>query len=356
MKRLIALLAASVVCLGACAGTEDKSAASAGPTQSTTTATTQTQTLKDPRSLTGLTEVPNISDPVPVEGNHTPQLPVTVTDFEGNSVTVTDTSRILALDVNGTLSRTVIALGQGKSIVGRTISSTEELLASLPVVTQGGHQLNAESILALKPSVVLADRSVGPGEVIDQIRAAGIPVVLVNPKRTIDNTDELVGTVAQALGVDEAGKALVERTTKEIEQAKEKIAAWVPEAPLDVAFLYVRGTAGIFFILSEEDGATELIKGVGANDVASARGLGSTTPANAESLVAVNPEVIFVMRDGLASTGGMEGLLSRAGVAQTRAGKNQRVISIPDGISLAFGPQTGEVLVAVAKAMYGIEE
>lgn len=362
MKRLVTVVALAALSLSACAaqGTQnEKSGASPSSYSSDSPGVEQGKALKaadDPRSLSGLTEVADIADPTPIEGSYTQKLPAKVTDFEGNSVTITDTSRILALDVNGTLSRTVISLGLGDSIVGRTISSTETKLSSLPVVTQGGHQLNAEAILALKPSVVIADRSVGPVEVIDQIRAAGIPVVLVNPKRTIANTNELITAVANALGMEEAGKALNERTAQEIAKAKEQIAAWAPKEALDVAFLYVRGTAGIFFILGAEDGATELIQGVGAKDVAAAHGLGSTTPANAEALIAVNPEVIFVMREGLKSTGGIEGLLSRAGVAQTRAGQKQRVISIPDGISLAFGPQTGEVLIAVAKAMYGVQE
>ena len=94
---------------------------------------------------------------------------------------------------------------------------------------------------------------------------------------------------------------------------------------------------------------------MGADDVASDKGIKTLVPANAESLVSINPDAIFVMRDGLSSTGGMKGLLARAGVANTTAGRKQRVIAIPDGISLSFGPQTGEVLTAVAKALYGVK-
>jgi ABC-type hemin transport system, periplasmic component len=308
----------------------------------------------NPRELTGLSTVPAISDPVPVAGDFHQRLPVTVKDHEGNSVTVTDTSRILALDINGTLSRTVIALGHGDKLVGRTVSSTEKRLASLPVVTQSGHQLNAESIIALKPSVILADRSVGPPEAIDQLKATGIPVVLVDSHRSVASAGTLIKTIAHALGADDAGTALAKRTDGEIAAAKRQIAQWAPKQKLDVAFLYVRGTAGIFFILGKDDGATELIEGVGANDVASARGLASTTPASAEALVSTNPEVIFVMEQGLKSTNGLEGLMARPGVAQTRAGQKKRLVAIPDGVALAFGPQTGETLIAIARALYGV--
>ena len=38
---------------------------------------------------------------------------------------------------------------------------------------------------------------------------------------------------------------------------------------------------------------------------------------------------------------------------QTIAGQNQRAITMNDGDSLAFGPQTGELLLRAAKLLYG---
>ncbi len=361
MKRRIlgALLATSLLtACGTPSGTSHSAAnsESSPATSSATSENAQAAHLPDPHTLTGLSEVGEIGDPQVIEGNYTQSLPVSVTDYEGHSVTVADTSRILALDISGTLSRTVIALGYGKNLVGRTVSSTEAQLANLPVVTENGHSLNTEAILSLAPTLIVADRSVGPVEALDQLRASGIAVVLVDPDRSLESTSKLITTVAGALGVPEAGTALAERTQKETEEALAKIKGWTPATPLDIAFLYVRGTAGIFFILGADEGAPALIKAVGGNDAAAMAGITSTTPANAEALVALNPEVVFVMREGLASTGGLEGLLARPGVSQTRAGASKRVISIPDGISLAFGPQTGEVLLAVAKALYGVED
>lgn len=373
-RRLIAACAALSLSLAACSSndpaeestassTEISEDASSGAEDTTSSEpseepepTAEEIDLPDPHILTGLSEVPNLPDPTPIEGDFTQSLPVTVTDFENNTIEVDDTSRILALDINGTLSRTVISLGLGDSIVGRTVSSTEDMLADLPVVTENGHSLNVEAIMSLNPTLVLADRSVGPPEAIDQLRQSGIDVVLVDPHRSIDSTGDLINTVATTLGLPEAGEKLAARVETEIADAKEQIAKWTPEEPVDAAFLYVRGKAGVFFILGSEDGATELINGVGANDVAGEQGITSTTPANAESLVTLDPEVIFVMTHGLESTDGMDGLFARPGVSQTRAGETQRVIAIPDGISLSFGPQTAEILLSVARALYGVDE
>ena len=50
----------------------------------------------------------------PVADDVVSQLPATVTDNQGTQVTITDTSRILALDLYGSLAATVYGLGLGE--------------------------------------------------------------------------------------------------------------------------------------------------------------------------------------------------------------------------------------------------
>lgn len=357
-RMIVTAIAAAVVILGGCNdGAKQPSAnpaAASSSSSATATQSPQPTKLPDPRSLKGISAVTGLSDPVPVNVNTPATLPVTVKDVEGTPVTVKDTSRILALDIYGTLSRTVIALGLGKNIVGLTVSSTETMLKDLPVVTQNGHSLNAESVLSLKPTVIIADRSIGPPEAFAQIRAAGVPIVFVSQDRSLKGNSELMMSIAHALGVDQAGKALVKRTEKEVAAARTQIKKWAPKDPLRVAFLYVRGTSGVFFILGGEYGVHALIEGVSGRDLAQEQGIKSMAPANAEALVKLNPEVFFMMTDGLKSTGGYEGLVKRPGVKDTIAGSKPRIVTIPDGLALSFGPQTGEVLLKVARALYGV--
>jgi len=58
----------------------------------------------------------------PASETSTPQLPVTVTDANGDDVTVTDISRIVPL--NGDLAEIIWALGLGDSVVGVDVSAT----------------------------------------------------------------------------------------------------------------------------------------------------------------------------------------------------------------------------------------
>lgn len=308
--------------------------------------------VPDPRSITGTSQAEDVGDVDPITDAPAPALPVTTTDADGYEVTVTDVSRILALDLYGTLSRTVEALGLGSHIVGRGQPSTEPVLASLPVVVQNGLEINVEAVLSLAPTVVLVDHSLGPAESIDQLRDAGTTVLVLAPERTLDSVESDIAAVGSALGVSAEAQELGTRARAEVVSAQQTIAQWTPAEKLRTVFLYVRGTGSVFFILGQGDGADVLIDAIGCEDIASENGMGELVPATAEALATLDPELILTMTMGVESTGGLDGFTSRAGVAQTTAGARQRIVTIPDGQSLSFGPQAGDALLAAARAVY----
>ncbi|WP_072802247.1 heme/hemin ABC transporter substrate-binding protein [Rhodococcoides yunnanense] len=309
-----------------------------------------TATGGDSESIGPRTAVIENPDPEPIAAAPVSALPVTAKSFDGVDVTVTDTSRIVAADQYGTLATTVYALGLGDRLVGRDTSAEFPAVAEVADVTPGGHSLSAEGILALNPTVVLTDTSIGPRAVQDQLRAAGIPVVYFDPSRTFDGVGEQIDAVAQALGVPDEGTRLAERTSAEIEQAK----ALVPREaePLKIAFLYMRGPA-IKMLAGPGSGADALVAALGAEDAGTTSGLTQQfVPITSEALIAAAPDVILMMTGGLDSIGGLDGLEQVPGIAQTPAGQTQRVVDMADGVILSFGPNTGKVLDALAKAVY----
>lgn len=291
-----------------------------------------------------------------------PQLPVTV-DVSGPSgaqqVAVTDASRVLALDLYGTLSRTVFELGLGDRLVGRDRSTSFPEAEDLPLVTPVGHDLNAEAVLALDPTVILADTSLGV-DVLLQMEDAGIPVVWVPSERNLDNVGEITELVGRALGVPDAGTALAERIGAEVEEVSATVAAVAPEDPderLRAIFLYVRGSAGVYYMFGEGSGADSLISAAGAYDVAGEIGWKGNRPVTAEGLVAAAPELVVMMDKGLDSVGGVEGLLEKMpALAQTPAGRNERIVTMSDSLVLGYGPLTADVVNALAVAVHAPQE
>ncbi|MEU3474018.1 ABC transporter substrate-binding protein [Rhodococcus sp. 05-340-1] len=296
------------------------------------------------------TAVVDDPNPEPITDDPAGVLPVTVTGFDGVAVTVTDNSRIVAADQYGTLAETVFALGLGDNLVGRDTSAAFPAAENVPDVTPTGHSLSAEGILALSPTVVLTDTSIGPRAVQDQIRAAGIPVVYFDPTRTLAGVATQIEAVAAALGVPDAGADLAERTNTEISAAADA----TPEStePPKIAFLYMRGPA-IKMLAGPGSGADALIEALGARDAGVESGLTEQfVPVTSEALIAAAPDVILMMTKGLESIGGIEGLEQIPGIAQTPAGRERRVVDMDDGTILSFGPNTGKVLGALSKAVY----
>lgn len=347
-------LAIALLVLTACGGTAAPAEPAPSTTQSTATEPNETPAVErtDPRSITGPSHVEVTEFIEPVADNPTQNYPVSFIDETGQTVEIVDGSRVLLLDIYGTYTDIAIGLGLEDVLVGRTSSDTQDVIADLPVVTQNGHELSPEAILNLAPSLVITDTTLGPPEVIEQLRATGITVVELSPDRSLDTIDTTITTLATVLGVPAKGEQLATTAVADIEAAVAEIAQMAPTDPMRAIVLYIRGTAGVFFIFGAEMGTGELLTGLGMADIATENGITEMRPANAEALAQLDPELIIVMTKGLDSTGGIEGLLDRPGVAQTTAGAKQRVVDIADGQMLSFGPNTGNVLRALAEAVY----
>lgn len=310
----------------------------------------------DSREFQGELVMDLADEPIrPVDGPE-PVLPVTITDNQGTEVEITDISRILPLDLYGTTSRMVFELGLGDNVIGRDVSSGFPEIAGRPLVTTNGHELSAEAILDLNPSVIITDTSLGPWDVVLQMRDAGIPVVVVQADRSLESNAGLTMAVAEALGVPERGEKLAARIDAETAESLEGVETIVPtdlNQELRTLFLYARGQAGIYYIFGEDSGADALIEAAGGYDVSAEIGWKGARPANDEAIISAQPDVLLMMTKGLESVGGVDGLIEQfPSLANTPAGQNKRVIAMPDAQILSYGTRTPDVLNALAVGLY----
>jgi iron complex transport system substrate-binding protein len=250
-------------------------------------------------------------------------------------------SRVVVL-ANG-VAEIIQSLNAESIIVGRDISSTEDSLADIPIVTSG-HQVLPEKVIALKPDLVVIDASTGPKAAIETIKAAGISVVQTPESWSLQDLPIKVRAVGTAIGAQDQAEELVKQINQSLNAAE------VKNSPR-VAFLYLRGTSSVYLIGGTGSGADSLLTAIGAIDVGAQTLDRPFNTLTAESLAALNPDVILVMSKGLESVGGIEGLLKLPGVAQTRAGKNSAVIDVDDSLLLSFGPRTPSLVDALAKAL-----
>lgn len=272
-------------------------------------------------------------------GQASSDLPVTVENADAGTTTVTDASRIVSL--NGDITEVIFALGLGDAVVATDTSATyPAAAAALPKI---GYQrsLNAEGILSFSPTAVIGNVDAGPPPVIQQLRDASVPVVVLPTETTRKAPIEKIEAVATALGVPERGEALAAKTERSIRKA-EKLARRAKDKPRTV-LLYLRGPT-TQLIAGKGTGFDTMVRSARATDAAAEAGLEGFVPITAEGLVAAAPDVIVVTTSGLESVGGIDGLLQVPGIAQTPAGASKTVLDYDDQKLLGGGPRTGAAL------------
>lgn len=263
-----------------------------------------------------------------------------------NSPATFSVSRVVVL-ANG-VAEIMNSLNARSILIGRDISSTEEALADIPIVTSG-HQVLSEQVIALKPDLVIVDASTGPKSAIDQIKAAGINVVQTPESWTLADISSKVAAVASAIGARQQGELLNRAIAAEIQTST------LPSKPR-IAFLYLRGTSSIYLMGGPGSGADSLISAIGAVDVGAQSLEYPFNTMTAEALATLNPNVIIVMTKGLQSVGGLPGLLKLPGVAQTQAGKSGAIIDVNDSLLLSFGPRTPSLVTSLADSVRALTQ
>ena len=272
-------------------------------------------------------------------------------DARGETVVIHSTERIISL--NGSSTEILFALGVGANVVGCDASSTypKHVKETLPSVGYQ-YQLNAEGILSLRPTLVIGRADVKPPQVIEQLRMAGVTVLLFKEPRTFDEAKQRLSTIGKAVGRQERATSLISALEKDIETLKSKINARQGHAKLKALFLYLRGPQTAF-VLGRDSGPGAMLEIAGATNAAGK--ITGTKPMTAEAVIAAQPDVYVLFESGLKSIGGVEGLLKVPGLAQTPAGRNKRVVAM-DGLYLSgFGPRCGKAALDLFRGIYESE-
>lgn len=245
---------------------------------------------------------------------------VVVRDDRQVQVTLTQTpQRIVSLLPS--LTETVCALGQCQRLVGvDRYSNWPESVAKLPRLG-GGIDPQIESVVALKPDLVLMASSARGA---DRLRALGLQVLSFEPKSHAD-MQRVITTLSQALGLPDAQAQGVWR---DIQAGLATAAQSVPASARGARVYFEVSPAP--HAASEASFIGETLSRLGARNVVPAA-LGPFPQLNPEFVVRTQPDVIMVGDSSWAL------MRTRPGWASLRAVQTQRVCT--------FTPEQSDVLV-----------
>lgn len=243
--------------------------------------------------------------------------------------------RIVAL--GGDITETIYALDAQQHLVG--VDSTSEWPAAAKQLPNVGYvrQLNAEGILALRPTQIIATHDAGPATVIDQLRQAGVSLKLLPSSNTPQDVLAKVQEIGALLGSDAQAKLLDAKLTQTYATLQARVAA-MPRHPR-VVFLLSAG-AGNFMSAGHDTAADRAIALAGGSNAI--QGYSGYKPLSAEALVAAAPDALVVMSERVDSAGDIDQILALPGMAQTPASKHRQVIFVDGQALLGFGPRNAD--------------
>ncbi|MBE0150761.1 hemin ABC transporter substrate-binding protein [Serratia sp. PL7] len=245
------------------------------------------------------------------------------------------------VSIGGDVTEIAFALGAGDEVVARDSTSLHP--AAVQKLPDVGYmrQLNAEGILALKPTLILTTELAEPALVLKQLEDSGVKVVRVPGDTTVQAVPEKISVIADAINRSSQGKQLAERYQQQL--------AAVANTPLPVKVLFVMSHGGITpMAAGQQTAADAIIRAAGLKNAM--QGFSRYRPLSQEGVIASAPDLLLVTTDGVRSIGGQGNLWLLPGMALTPAGKNRRVLIVDDMALLGFGLETPQALGLLRKA------
>lgn len=239
------------------------------------------------------------------------------------------------VSVHGSLTEVVYLLGAQDQLVGTDTTSTHPEAAARTPKVGYLRQLSAEGLLALRPQAVLGTDEAGPPIVLSQLAQAGVPLRLVPVHhRFQDVLDkvQLVGAVTQRAAAAQALSAQLQTQWDAMRHRVQRNA--LQTAP---RLLFIMAHGGVPMTAGSGTAAQAVVELVGARNAL--EGVRGFRPMNAESVAQARPDWVLTTHESVTAWGGLAHFWQQPGLAQTPAGRHQRLISLDAMALLGFGPR-----------------
>ncbi|MGD0906877.1 MAG: cobalamin-binding protein [Candidatus Acidiferrales bacterium] len=157
-----------------------------------------------------------------------------VTDEIGRHVQIpSDVKRIVSLAPN--LTEIIFAMGKHDDLAGDTDFCDYPAEASQKPHVGGPINPNLEQIVALKPDLILATKSINRRETVDALDRLGLPVYVTDP-HSVDEMILSVEHLGKVLGADTSATTLVEDLRTRLDHLDRRLARIAPRRALFIVW------------------------------------------------------------------------------------------------------------------------
>ncbi len=233
--------------------------------------------------------------------------------------------RIVAMSPD--VADVVVALGATDKLVGKDATNNNPALKNVPAV--GMHRnITAESVLAVKPDLVLGSYMVQPASIYQRLNGLKVKAVNVAPKEEVSTFANSIKSIGSYVDKKSAGSQLAKRWQAGMSPMAKTGKRYL--LSYDGRIVAGKGTVG-----------DELIRRAGGINAANVSGL---KPMSREGWLAAKPDVIIIAEHNEAIVGGVSQFSKRPEVATSTAGKSGGVHFWPADDFLRYALKSPEVL------------
>ncbi|MFE4239373.1 ABC transporter substrate-binding protein [Peribacillus butanolivorans] len=281
--------------------------------------------------------------------NHTENqaFPITIKDATGEKVTIEEQpKKIVTLIPSNT--EVIFALGLGKKVVG--VSDNDNYPEETKEIEKvGGMEMNTELIVSLKPDLVLAHASSAhnSNEGLQQLKDAGIDVLVVNDAQSFDEVYESIDMIGQATGEHDKAKEIVANMKTKLKEIQEK-AKSVKDEERKTVLVEVSPSPDIY-TPGKNTFMNEMLNIISAENAAAE--LDGWAKIDEESMIAANPDVIITTY-GYYTKDPVSEVTGRKGWEDVAAVKDGQVFDVHSDLVTRSGPRLIEGVEELAKSVY----
>lgn len=273
--------------------------------------------------------------------------PVTIKDASDQEVVIEEKpEKLVSLMPSNT--EIAFALGLGEELVGVSdYDNYPQEAAEKEKV--GGMEFNVEKIISLNPDVVLAHASSAHNstEGLQQIRDAGIDVVIVNDASTFEDVYKSMKMIGQATGTEAEADKLVADMKEKLAAIKEK-AATISDSDQKSVYIEVSEEPNLF-TTGKNTFMQEMLDTINAKNIISEEGW---IQVDQEAVIAANPDAIITTYGAYSEKSPIDQINSRKGWQEITAVKEKQIVDVDSDMVTRSGPRLVEGVEAVAKAVY----
>lgn len=212
--------------------------------------------------------------------------------------------------------------------------------------------VNAESIMALKPDLVIVSTAVSP-QLVSLLRQSGIPVYVSLVAVSWDEMEEKVRGVARAVNEEAGGEAMVQDMENKKAKLEEKLSVIGPSdkrCALGLSFRGILGKKGTLF--SEVLAMAHVKDGAARYDVPK----GTNAYLSMEILPEINPDVILMpvwkVKTGDDETAFARKIMENPAYRDVKAVKNGKLVPFPEKYKYVMSQHITDAIEASARAVY----